>query len=519
MLDLKREAGLLVAQLKDGGKISTSAYDTAWVASIPDTVNPRLPMFPSALKWLVDNQHEDGSWGGSIKYHHDRLISTIAALIPLAKYGKRQEDRERILRGERYFWQNTSRLHSRVDHSVGFELLLSSMLRRARDAGLSVPQKIGLYDKARENKLAMLPAKDLYSPNTTAAHSMEFLGEDADANLLAQTQSPNGSLGNSPSATAYFLHFRPDPAAQSYLRLCMSEDPQCAVPTLYPLESFEFLWTTYALYLGGLSLAETVPPQRWREFKRHLDNKGASLSETYPIPDADDTSVAFTMLANLAYNPNPLVLKNFEREECFVSYPRENHPSSGVNVHILEALLLAPEYPDRERALKKIVGLLSDTQIDGMYWMDKWNVSPYYATHHVVTALSTYARAGHKEVCGMLGDAMRWLVSTQNSNGSWSSYGKETNEETAYALLGLLHYHAKVAPVSKRAMSKAANYLRTHYFQDQFETLYIGKALYNPWRIVKGAIIGALHLYELAFGPSEIGASEYVAEQEEAVVS
>ncbi len=34
------------------GEIAGAAYDTAWVASIPDPVHPDRPAFPQSLEWL-----------------------------------------------------------------------------------------------------------------------------------------------------------------------------------------------------------------------------------------------------------------------------------------------------------------------------------------------------------------------------------------------------------------------------------------------------------------------------------
>jgi len=134
-----------------------------------------------------------------------------------------------------------------------------------------------------------------------------------------------------------------------------------------------------------------------------------------------------------------------------------------------------------------------------------------------VAVLSDYVRTGGGDVRDILDKAVRWIVNTQNRNGSWSSYGKETNEETAYSLLGLLHYHTKVEAIDRGVLSAAAKYLYTHYFQSQYETLWIGKVLYSPQRIVKSAIIGALYLYEQTFGSTGFS-SDFTAQRTEDAV-
>ena len=67
------------------GDISISPYDTAWVALVKD--NNGSPLFPSSLQWIVDNQHQDGSWGDHLLFSpHDRIINTLACVIALKSW-------------------------------------------------------------------------------------------------------------------------------------------------------------------------------------------------------------------------------------------------------------------------------------------------------------------------------------------------------------------------------------------------------------------------------------------------
>ena len=68
----------------EDGKISSSAYDTAWVALVEDVHGSGAPQFPSSLEWIANNQLPDGSWGDrQIFMAHDRLINTLACVIAL----------------------------------------------------------------------------------------------------------------------------------------------------------------------------------------------------------------------------------------------------------------------------------------------------------------------------------------------------------------------------------------------------------------------------------------------------
>src|SRR3954467_6844132 len=107
--------------------IASTAYDTAWVAALSSLEDPHKTRFPSALSWITAHQDPDGSWGSLIKYEHDRVICTLAALIPLVKFGRRDSDIMQIRRGERYLWQHAHLLPNEPSELVTFELLLPSL--------------------------------------------------------------------------------------------------------------------------------------------------------------------------------------------------------------------------------------------------------------------------------------------------------------------------------------------------------------------------------------------------------
>ena len=62
-------------------KTSGTACDTAWTARITDENG--TPTFPECIKWFLEHQKEDGSWGGQILKYLDRIISTLSALPAL----------------------------------------------------------------------------------------------------------------------------------------------------------------------------------------------------------------------------------------------------------------------------------------------------------------------------------------------------------------------------------------------------------------------------------------------------
>src|SRR3954454_4043885 len=89
--ELVEEARRLLGSL-DEGQMSATAYDTAWVARVPGPSQAAEPLFPAAYDWLLRNQHSDGSWGAEIAFPHDRVISTLAALLALDSSGYRRDE-------------------------------------------------------------------------------------------------------------------------------------------------------------------------------------------------------------------------------------------------------------------------------------------------------------------------------------------------------------------------------------------------------------------------------------------
>jgi halimadienyl-diphosphate synthase len=470
--------------------IDGTAYDTAWLASVPGPGQSGRPRYPFALQWLADHQHPDGSWGGDLRYEHDRVICTLAALIPLALYGRRSSDRERVAAGTRYLWQHGHHLREEPIELVGFELLLPSLVRRARAAGLGLPPHLDAYRVGREEKLRLIPPDALYSSRTTVAHSLEFLGDDADPEALARVLGSNASIGNSPAATAYYLTKTADARVVSYLESCLAE--RGAAPVLHPCETFELLWSAYHLFLAGVPTRLLFSPQQRRALADELATGGVSLSATFPIPDADDTAVALLMLHAAEGGGSAASLRAFTAPDgTFASFPYERHGSVGVNAHVLHALLRVPGYPDGDSAIARLVDYLGESQIAGAYWIDKWHISPYYATTHVLAVLAECRPEQRASVEEAVGRARAWIRQTQNVDGSWGHYDRPTAEETAFAILALARGGDRKAG-DRRRVARALAYLRENGREGTGWTpLWIDKCLYTPRLVVRAVIDSA----------------------------
>ena len=479
-------------------EIIGTAYDTAWLASVPSAHDRSEPRYPQCLSRLVDLQHADGSWGGSVRYEHDRIISTLAALTSLATYGRRSSDLASIDAGTRYLWQHGHLIEREPMELVAFELLLPALVRRAQKAGIAVPPNLDFYQSEREQKLRLIPTKALYSAKTTISHSLEFLGDDVQIERLGAAQSSNGAIGNSPATTAYYLALTNDIRAEAYIESLLGLGSDAA-PVLYPCETFELLWAAYPLSLVGVPAHRLLSPTHQTALRKALAHGGISLSPTFPVADADDTAVALILLNELGQSVDPTILQTFASANgYFVSFPLERHSSVGVNLHVLHALLRVPGYPDREAVIDRLLDYFEAQQIGGSYWLDKWHISPYYATAHALRVFAELPPSRRDRVEPLVTRAREWLRQTQTSDGQWGFYAGPTAEETAYAVLALSTEDWETsAPGDRQRCLAALRHLSAALATDPadeaplFPPLWIDKCLYSPPRIIRATIEAA----------------------------
>jgi halimadienyl-diphosphate synthase len=121
------------------GRMASTAYDTAWVGRLIH-LDPTLGH--QALDWISSNQLPDGSWGAAAPMHyHDRVISTLAALITLTKFGRRTRDRKRVERGVRALGEiviGASRglMANPLSATIGYEMIIPTLVAEAETLGL-----------------------------------------------------------------------------------------------------------------------------------------------------------------------------------------------------------------------------------------------------------------------------------------------------------------------------------------------------------------------------------------------
>ncbi|MCA9921072.1 MAG: hypothetical protein KC421_01805 [Anaerolineales bacterium] len=469
------------------GITTTTAYDTAWAARL-HTIAPNLAY--EALLWLRHNQLADGSWGASeLVYHHERAICTLAAIIALAENG-RLEDQPRIEQGVAALYHHLEYLEDDPSgETIAFEMLLPTLMAEARALGI-VPKgdtaHLHLMQQAREAKLARSPGK-MISRHVTMAFSTEMAGRDGLHLLDTQNlQEINGSVGYSPSATAYFLlYIDPDNvAAKAYLQQAFTDG---GLPNVATIDVFERAWVLWNLALSGMcnnDLCELAQP--------HLDHLeyawtpgvGAGTAVNWTLKDGDGTSMVYEVLKKNGRVVDLDGVHHYENETHFRCFQFESNPSISTNIHAFGALRQSG-LPINHPTVQKVRSFLKANQTPDGYWIDKWHASPYYPTSHIIIACAGYDDA-------LVERAIKWLLDTQKTDGSWGYY-TSTAEETAYSLQALSIWKQAGYYVSPIVFEQGLEWLIRHQTQ-QYPPLWIGKCLYSPTLVIQSSVISALIL-------------------------
>ena len=473
------------------GHMSSTAYDTAWTARLGEV---DWGLSSRSLAWLAENQLPDGSWGAPAPmYYHDRVLCTLAAMIALSYRGRRGHDKVQIENGrialERIVSGATLGLQADPNGAtVGFEMIAPTLAAEAERLGIIKKQGeriLGRLSKQRAKKLAYLK-NNMVSKHVTIAFSAEMAGTDGKHMLdLDNLQENNGSVGLSPSATAYFATYirKGDEAALKYLRDTASADG--GQPNVAPFDVFEIAWSLWNLgMIPDLKVTEKLKPHIDFLSKVWEPRRGVSFATNYSVKDSDDSVITYSTLLRFGIEKDLASILAYEEKDHFRCFDLEVNPSISANIHILHALRQAG-LNLKNSSVQKILLFLKRTRNDQHFWVDKWHASAYYPTAHAIIACAGFADE-------LAAESLEWLLKSQNANGSWGTY-IPTAEETAYALQALWMWNEKVARVPKAAFRNGLRWLEEH-MDPPYPPLWIGKCLYNPRLVIRSAVISALAL-------------------------
>jgi squalene-hopene/tetraprenyl-beta-curcumene cyclase len=179
-------------------------------------------------------------------------------------------------------------------------------------------------------------------------------------------------------------------------------------------------------------------------------------------------------------------------------------PSADVTAHVVEAL--AAEGLAAETACRRgVIWLLKNQEPDGS-WFGRWGANYLYGTGAVIPALIA---AGVKPGKPPIRRAVTWLELHQNTDGgwgedmrsyddpaTWSGRGASTASQTAWALLALLAAGERDSAATERGIRWLASTQRTDGSWD--EPYFTGTGFPGDFYL-------NYHLYRLAFPVSALG--------------
>ncbi|XP_062226694.1 ent-kaur-16-ene synthase, chloroplastic-like isoform X1 [Phragmites australis] len=298
----KGEETRLIRKQLQGVELPPSYYDTAWVAMVALQGSPHVPRFPQCVEWILQHQEEDGSWGRRDQFDSsvskDVLSSTLACVLALGRWNV---GREHIMRGLHFIGRNLSIvMDDQIVAPIGFNITFPGMLSSAIEMGLEVPilqTDIDRILRLQEMELTRDTGISSYGRKAYLAYVTEGLGNKQDWSEVMKFQRKNGSLFNSPSATAAALLHNHDTKALQYIDFLIDKFGS-AVPTAYPKNIHSQLSMVDVLENMGISRHFTG------EIKCILDMTYSCWlrRDEEIILDATTCAIAFRILRMNGYN-------------------------------------------------------------------------------------------------------------------------------------------------------------------------------------------------------------------------
>jgi aphidicolan-16beta-ol synthase/syn-copalyl-diphosphate synthase len=251
------------------GRMSCSAYDTAWVSLVAKPVDgEKRWLFPECFERLLATQSDEGGWETGMASEIDGILNTAAPLLALLRHSAEplqlSHDAQNIvhrikmattwLRSRLANWDVTT-----TDH-VGFEVIVPAMLDLLAKEDSSL-----LFDfdakralmKIHEAKMALFRPELLYGPRPmTALHSLEAFVGKIDFDMVSHHKVHGAMMGSPSSTAAYLMNTSQwDEESEAYLTHVVkaaSDLGRGGVPSAFPSMHFEYSWVRTKRYVDKI---------------------------------------------------------------------------------------------------------------------------------------------------------------------------------------------------------------------------------------------------------------------------
>ncbi|KAK0580155.1 hypothetical protein LWI29_037243 [Acer saccharum] len=245
--------------------VSPSAYDTAWLAMVPDSHQPFEPMFKDCLNWVLNNQTEQGFWGDHRDGHGrptiESIPETLACLIALKRWNS---GKPQVEKGLAFLHANVKKLleENYDSYPRWFAIVFPAMVELSRIVGLEIlfpDTSRGAMNEIFFQRQQIIETEELvddkhYYPPLLSY--LEALPSSYDINRedIIRNLSDDGSLFQSPSATARAFMATGNEKCLANLQSLVQ---RCAngVPPRYPMDE-DLIKLCIVNQLQRLGLAE-----------------------------------------------------------------------------------------------------------------------------------------------------------------------------------------------------------------------------------------------------------------------
>ncbi|MFE0042667.1 hypothetical protein [Streptomyces albireticuli] len=467
------------AQLVD---LSPSLYDIAVVSLVPG------PQQAPCVDWLLTHTTTAHTWGAPVRRcWFDAYVSTYAAAVALRNAGMRQ-------RADRACGSLPGMVPagpSPAPETLTFGGLVDALDRISAARGWPLPEHPYLVrtvitrERAKWQRMRAWP--DFYNPSLSiAGYCAERVYADPAvdaARFLKAFQAPNGSVANSPAASAVFLleserrGRRLDATRLARLRQYLCSRLPATTGYLDHVPHFVTAWTVMFHHELGTPEHPPCAPGALGELSRDLTHPSGLLCTVgggTTIPGDTDSTACAAVAAHIAGHPAPGaatldMMIGSGGSNAYRTFLFEHDPSLTTNIHMAALLDLEG---DHDRLLPVLCWLQSQTTQDRA-GACKWHLSPTYALGEMARVMS---KINHPLARSLCMNASQQISCTQNSDGGWGTDGS-TAEESAYCAIGLAAAAERGLACAgwDRILRRTHRFLSTH--EPQLTPLWLGKTL------------------------------------------
>ena len=467
-----------------------SIYDTFFGLLMPEPW-PYSQQLDLCISW----QNPDGSWG----FPHDsipaRVLNTLTGIYIIQELGFSSHIVEKgpkekainFIENGIEFLKNDNQKVVPLGDKFLFVWLINEIYSKSPDLDFTYLLNSRIIDRYNQKK--KLLGNFNISSKIPAAHMAEGLIDKLDEKTINQLVLPNGSIGCSPSTSAYYFVKKGIFNPYSYLESCLVMNG--GLTSIHTSDLFEIVWSTEYL-------SKEIHFRNY--FKNHLKKVATSWNSNHTIPggisvssdwgcgDLDCTSVSYYNLKQYNFNLKPINWDLYYQNDdgSFITYQYEIDSSFITQLNHIRILLEYPTIRDDE-STEKLFSWFIRKMNNINDWFDKFQTSIFYIIDRITNAFDNNPNLIPWKI-ELIRD---WLEDHQNQDGGWGT-SFSTHYETSLAINALIRLERSWNLDIDYLINKARNFFIYNREYDYF-SFWMGKSGYfTPILVDYSVILSAM---------------------------